>query len=418
MDVEVLYIKNRSEVDKVASSLRSHISATHFNIKKVLDICQAWSESIISSPAGNIPGAVFLSMWLKRTTLERILRREFGEYYLENEWLIDGNSWLKPFPVGIVGHWPAGNIEIQPVLSLVCSLLGGNGAIVRVPTELVEIVKILVEPLVDIDNEHYLTKRFSLISYDYKELLIQERFADIIDGAMIWGGEEAVVANRSLPFRPKTRICVFGPRVSVSLIDSKNWASKDNSKKWCTRIARDVWQFDQQACTSPQVLFVEKNEDVPISVFVNVLSEAFKEENRLHPRVQISPFITSSITKARAECLLSGQDNFASFPLEPDWSILVYNEPKFPIFPQGRTLNVVVINSLEDAIELLTPDVQTLGIAVSDKIIEKKLAELAGLKGVDRIVRIGMMHVFDSPWDGSNIVSSMVRTVRFLPTNN
>ena len=26
----------------------------------------------------------------------------------------------------VVGHWPAGNIEIQPILSMTCALLGGN----------------------------------------------------------------------------------------------------------------------------------------------------------------------------------------------------------------------------------------------------------------------------------------------------
>ena len=44
-----------------------------------------------------------------------------------------GAPSCKAFPIGVVGHWPAGNVEIQPLLSMTCALLGGNAALVRVP---------------------------------------------------------------------------------------------------------------------------------------------------------------------------------------------------------------------------------------------------------------------------------------------
>ena len=54
------------------------------------------------------------------------------------DWMEDGRARLRPFPLGVVGHWPAGNIEIQPVLSMTCALLGGNASLVRVPAGLDE----------------------------------------------------------------------------------------------------------------------------------------------------------------------------------------------------------------------------------------------------------------------------------------
>ena len=41
-------------------------------------------------------------------------------------------------------------------------------------------------------------------------------------------------------------------------MDAGAWSNPDEQESWCLRIARDVWQFDQQACSSPQVLFLEK----------------------------------------------------------------------------------------------------------------------------------------------------------------
>jgi hypothetical protein len=33
---------------------------------------------------------------------------------------------------------------------------------------------------------------------------------------------------------------------------------------------------------------------------------------------------------------------------------------------------------------------------------------------VDRVVRLGQMHVFGSPWDGTDLVRPMVRVVRHV----
>ena len=46
------------------------------------------------------------------------------------------------------------------------------------------------------------------------------------------------------------------------------------------------------------------------------------------------------------------------------------------------------------------------------------LTQAAGRNGVDRIVKLGRMHVFGSPWDGADLVRPMVRLVRHLPGNS
>ena len=57
---------------------------------------------------------------------------------------------VKRFQSVVVGHWPAGNVEIQPILSMTCSLLGGNAALVRIPSGLVELTQQLMEKLVKV----------------------------------------------------------------------------------------------------------------------------------------------------------------------------------------------------------------------------------------------------------------------------
>ena len=60
--------------------------------------------------------------------------------------------------------------------------------------------------------------------------------------------------------------------------------------------------------------------------------------------------------------------------------------------------------------------VQTLGLAVKDAAHEAILAQAAATNGVDRIVKLGRMHVFGSPWDGMDLVRPMTRLVRHMPS--
>jgi hypothetical protein len=83
---------------------------------------------------------------------------------------------------------------------------------------------------------------------------------------------------------------------------------------------------------------------------------------------------------------------------------------------QGKTLTVLEVDDLFDPIEKLDGNVQTLGLAMSNPAREAKLASVAARRGVDRIVKLGRMHVFAPPWDGVDLIRPMVRVVRHVPS--
>jgi hypothetical protein len=211
---------------------------------------------------------------------------------------------------------------------------------------------------------------------------------------------------------------VFGPRLSVAVMDAQTWSSRAERSSWCQRIVRDVWQFEQQACSSPQVLFLERGAGDDTSGFVEELRRSFEEENRLHPRLGIHPALTSAICLARASWLLNNMAEKALFPESPDWTILLGSGADIPRPTQGRTLYVLLVDDLMDAISKFDGAVQTMGVAISDARREKVLAHAAGRKGVDRIVKLGRMHVFGSPWDGTDLIRPLVRRVRYVSSQD
>src|SRR5215472_1170077 len=406
------------EINSAAQELRQVIRTEEITPQTILEIFERWAAALNSRELQHVPGATFLRLWLRKGTLEPIIVRELGPHGLEGGWWEDGRARLRAFPLGLIGHWPAANIEIQPVLSLTCALLGGNGCLVRVPTGLVEVTRHLMEKLQEVDPAGLLTRRIFLASFEHSRADLQEAMARSVDGAMIWGGEEAVSQVRRLPFPHWARLQVFGPRVSAAAMDASTWGNRENRSAWCRRIARDVWQFDQQACSSPQTLFLERGGNGDPSEFVKELRNAFEEENRAHPRDQIEPSLSSAICLARASWLMGNGDNSAFFPNSADWTILIGSCPEMPNPTQGRTLTVLVVDDLVEVVSKFDGTLQTLGLGIGDPEREELLARVAGRNGVDRVVKLGRMHVFSSPWDGTELIRPMVRIVRHVQSQD
>ena len=414
MSALVRVIDSPKGIVAAADELRRAVSATQIAPNAVLDMFEAWAVALGGQETADIPGVPFLRLWLRRGTLEPIIIRELGRGSLHGDWMEEGRARLKACPLGVVGHWPAGNIEIQPILSMTCALLGGNASIVRVPIGLVEETRRLIAKLEESDSNHALTGRILMAAFDHSRLDMQEAMARVVDGAMIWGGAEAVVKVRSLPFPHWARLAVFGPRISVAAMDADSWCNRQERVAWCRRIARDVWQFDQQACSSPQVLFLERKAGYSATEFLRTLRTAFESENRAHPRRRIDAALTSGICQARAAWLLDDGANSAMFSQGPDWTLLLGSGSEIPTPTQGRTLTVLEVDDLLDPISRLDGNVQTLGLAMTDPEKEEKLAAAAARQGVDRVVKLGRMHVFTPPWDGVDLIRPMVRMVRHV----
>jgi hypothetical protein len=404
------------QITLAAQQLRLQATCGHVTPTQIIEVLDRWGSALRGPAFEAIPGVPFLRLWLRRGSLEPILLRELGPRALHGDWSQETHARLGVFPLGVVGHWPAGNIEIQPLLSMTCALLGGNSCLVRVPTGLIEATHVLMEALQKVDTTGALLNRIATITFDHDRLDLQQAMARAVDGAMIWGGAESVSQIRSLPFPHWARVAVFGPRLSIAAMDAEAWGNEADQAAWCQRIARDVWQFDQQACTSPQSMFLERREGRDIERFVRTLRHAFEEENRVHPRHDIHPALSSTICLRRASWLIEDGNHEAMFPATPDWTILLGAGSDIPTPTQGRTLTVLLVDNLLDPISKFDGMVQTLGLAISDVRQEEVLAQAAARKGVDRIVKLGRMHVFGSPWDGADLIRPMTRLVRHMPS--
>jgi len=77
-----------------------------------------------------------------------------------------------------------------------------------------------------------------------------------------------------------------------------------------------------------------------------------------------------------------------------------------------------VVDDLLNVISRFDGTLQTLGLGVQDAQRETILAQAAARRGVDRVVKLGSMHTFSSPWDGADLIRPMVRLVRHVSSQN
>jgi hypothetical protein len=87
--------------------------------------------------------------------------------------------------------------------------------------------RLLMEKLLASDPGERLTRRIFMAAFDHRRQDLQHAMAQVVDGAMIWGGEEAVLQIRALPFPHWTKIAVFGPRMSVAAMDAGAWSNPE-----------------------------------------------------------------------------------------------------------------------------------------------------------------------------------------------
>ena len=152
--VELVHnVNSVEEISAAAAKLRQVVLDADLSPNEVIAVLDSWGKALDARELDDIPGIVFLRIWLRRGSLEPMIEREFGPGGRDGGWQEHGLAACKAFSLGVVGHWPAGNVEIQPILSMTCALLGGNAALVRIPGGLVELTRPLMAKLVQSDRE-------------------------------------------------------------------------------------------------------------------------------------------------------------------------------------------------------------------------------------------------------------------------
>lgn len=413
---ETLLFQNFTEISQSINIHREILAA--IPIDAILKIMNNWGISLLNNPDINtIPGVSYITLWLRRENLDRICRINYtNKQYLDGFYENEMNVMMMAQPRGIVCHWIAANMPTLGFFSIAQAILSKNGSIVKMPREYVPLVLTILNELseisVELEGTTYTGKSIleaiSVVTFEGRSANISEMFSLAADCRIIFGGRDAVRAICRLPCRDHCETIVFGPKYSFAVFN-KEYIESDNFKRSLDLFVRDVAVFNQMACSSPHVLFLEQSK-YPVESIISWLRDAFERLPAVLRNQEISAGMSAQIINTRAYYLLSDGKNCVS-PSDLGWTILVNQDLCLEEPIQGKCIFIKVIKTVDEVIPLVNHKIQAISIGILDPIKREVLARQFTFRGVDRIVIPGTIHDFTSPWDGIMTLNRLVRWV-------
>jgi hypothetical protein len=309
----------------------------------------------------NYEGVLFLVLWLKKSNIQRLLCLDLEKQeYLDDFVQIEDGKFMKAQPRGVICHFMAGNVPTLSIYYLIQALLCKNINLIRVPFENINIVVELLKPLKDItvnfEGIDYfgitLLKSTSLINFSSKNIKLNTEMSRVADVRVICGGEEAVNTISVLPKKTTCKDIIFGPKYSFAVFEKSAMESPNLSQTF-DAFAKDIISFDQKACSSPQVLFIEKC-NVSLKEAARSLSESLEKLSKRYLKNEISQGASARIINKRGEYLLSlEKDIICGINLQ--YTILMDKEINLEEPVQHRTIFLKEIENIFEVCKLITP---------------------------------------------------------------
>ncbi|MEW6280400.1 MAG: acyl-CoA reductase, partial [Candidatus Eremiobacterota bacterium] len=235
-----------------------------------------------------------LSAALGRDALELRARRELGPLELLDRFFPQGRvgQYLRARPRGVVLTVASGNVFVGSAVLLAESLLAGNVTLLKVSSGDPLFARLFVESLAGFEEDGELTRSTAVLSWPGGDDELECLFKTSCDTVVITGGEEAVRRYRQ-GLGPGVEVVDYGPKLSLAVLT----AGVEDLPDVAARLARDVSMWDQNACSSPQVLYVEGVELA--ERLLPLLQEALEESDRTLPAATPSFDTAVEVTKER-----------------------------------------------------------------------------------------------------------------------
>jgi len=361
--------------------------------------CDTLSDLILKEPkVRELPELIALGFWLRKSNLYNILKPYQHTGSLRQ-------------PLGMLYHSAPANVDSLFVYSGILSLLCGNKNVIRLSRRGGKSSDILIEKICQLAADFpEQNARFQLIQCDYdsSELIA---LINSVEGRVLWGSDEAIIAQREIPMPAHAREMCFGNKFSLCLLDAKTIMAESEAEfeEFVQLFYKDQTTFSQQGCSSAKAI-----------VWLGSKEQIGDAKKRFWPALielvrRKQPFSDSEHYQA----LLAAQQIAASvgnaFELIQERGITRLGVSSISHFctdaHKGSGLFLELsLASLAQLNPMLKPANQTLSVwGVDPKLLHEWLTTVQ--TGVDRVVPVGEALTFSTNWDGVDLIDQFSRKV-------
>jgi hypothetical protein len=295
----------------------------------------------------------------------------------------EGGYRLRAFPPRLV-HVMAGNSPMVTALSIVRGALCKGVNLLKMPSNDLFTASAILRTMADIDPDHPVTRSFSTAYWkggDEKVESVLYR-AQYFDKIVVWGGESAVRHVQKYSGLGLEMIS-YDPKVSISMIGHEAFDSEESLQDVARRGAYDTLQFNQDACNASRYQFVEGTTE-EADRYAKLLAEALACDVRYGDGTY-KP--TPNDIRNEVEMLKMLEPIYAVFGGYDGTGLVVRSDKPVDFHPDVKTVNVVPVEHLSDALRYVTVATQTVGVWPSPRCAE--LRDGLASAGTQRISTLG-----------------------------
>jgi hypothetical protein len=358
-------------------------------------------------PGSGIP---YLATWCRRFNVELLLKTCFQDLRCLDDFVSFArpDRMFRAFPRGLVVHWLAGNVPTLGFLSFLMGLLTKNANLIKLatgsPAFLAALLDQLAETAVNGFSGRQLLHSVAVIRYDHGDKETGSALSSHADVRVMWGSDESIRKIKMLTAKPQVTDVAFPHRTSFMII-GEEFLGKENLGQLTRRIARDISVFEQSACASPHTILLLTGDQAKSVRFAESLKDALEHALKDFPKAPPTPMETAAILNLRAR-----YDMFHDAWYSQGTAYTILADDLWQLGPPigNRTVYVRTFTDIHRLVEIITPQVQSVGLAVN-KVDFARITTALGARGVHRFTTPGSMTHFDSSWDGYFLPHHLVR---------
>jgi hypothetical protein len=326
---------------------------------------------------------------LLRENIEATVTSELGSPSILDEWIPSEHGETKRESRGIVFHNISGNAFVVIPVSIAMGLLSKNCNLVKVSKDEPFFAYSFFKSLCQIDDS--VKDRLTVGYFDSSDSEIYETIIKESNCVVHWGGIESEKAISSLCTKYYVKLISHGPKISFEVIDD----IPDSEDQVAEKVAYDMTAWEQKACFSPRILFVNKR--LNPERFAESLATSLQQLTKKFPKKYSTAWNSIKTIQDRQLCiekygLTSGIKSYTSF--NADYTILLLNG-----MPEREDINhcfyrFIFICPYDDFQEVedwvgtnIRPYLQTMGYAGNNENFINDMAEA----GVTTITQPGEM---------------------------
>lgn len=383
------------------------------------EIPKEWIDSLLDSGQTEEEARqtiMVIAQFFKEDDLKKKYRRELGslEPFILKRFDFKTNVFEAWAPLGILVHIVPGNAATVAPLSVLEGLMSGNINLLKNSSKNGNFPQLVLKSLVDADETGHLKSFVYAFQISSKQDDLLGKLYQVANGIAAWGGEESVAAVKKMA-APSVRIIDWGHKISFSYVAD----SKKEDLEALKAIAYDICVIEQQACSSPQCLYLDTDDKEELDRFAThfskILDSVSNSFSQKTPSIQESAEISGITQVARISEALG--ESLVIESKEHIWRIIVDYKSSLRPSPLYRTIWLKPLPS-ENIVSVLEPFrtyLQSAGLAC-------ERAELFDLStklfqaGVTRVMPPGKMldGYAGQPHDGVYALQRYARRISLM----